>query len=109
MGSDVLAGRRLQSVVRSKKLVPMAIRHRISLAVFTRATCYRETEAGLPKPVVAVYMGVNDIPLSRQGLGVSIVSTPMGVMSGSNARKPQMWRRKCLHRILRRTKMSFVW
>ena len=33
-----------------------------------------------------VYMGVNDIPTVRQGLGVSIVSTPKGVMSDANAR-----------------------
>jgi small subunit ribosomal protein S8 len=31
-------------------------------------------------------MGVNDIPVVRQGLGVSIVSTPKGVMSDQNAR-----------------------
>ncbi|GHF01053.1 30S ribosomal protein S8 [Aliiroseovarius zhejiangensis] len=33
-----------------------------------------------------VYMGVKDIPQVRQGLGVSIVSTPKGVMSDANAR-----------------------
>ena len=33
-----------------------------------------------------VYMGVKDIPVVRQGLGVSIVSTPKGVMSDANAR-----------------------
>jgi small subunit ribosomal protein S8 len=31
-------------------------------------------------------MGVNEIPSVRQGLGVSIVSTPRGVMSDANAR-----------------------
>ena len=31
-------------------------------------------------------MGVNDIPVVRQGLGVSIVSTPKGVMSDASAR-----------------------
>jgi small subunit ribosomal protein S8 len=38
------------------------------------------------KPGRRVYMGVNDIPSVRQGLGVSIVSTPKGVMSDANAR-----------------------
>ena len=38
------------------------------------------------KPGRRVYMGVNDIPQVRQGLGVSIVSTPKGVMSDANAR-----------------------
>ncbi|QFU07649.1 30S ribosomal protein S8 [Rhodobacteraceae bacterium THAF1] len=33
-----------------------------------------------------VYSGVNDIPSVRQGLGVSIVSTPKGVMSDQSAR-----------------------
>ena len=33
-----------------------------------------------------VYMGVKDIPQVRQGLGVSIVSTPKGVMSDAAAR-----------------------
>jgi small subunit ribosomal protein S8 len=31
-------------------------------------------------------MGSQDIPSVRQGLGVSIVSTPRGVMSDANAR-----------------------
>ena len=38
------------------------------------------------KPGRRVYMGVNDIPTVRQGLGVSIVSTPKGVMSDASAR-----------------------
>ncbi|WP_083101286.1 30S ribosomal protein S8 [Pseudophaeobacter leonis] len=38
------------------------------------------------KPGRRVYMGVNDIPSVRQGLGVSIVSTSKGVMSDANAR-----------------------
>jgi small subunit ribosomal protein S8 len=33
-----------------------------------------------------VYLGVNEIPVVRQGLGLSIVSTPKGVMSDANAR-----------------------
>ncbi|MFP4045228.1 MAG: 30S ribosomal protein S8 [Rhodosalinus sp.] len=33
-----------------------------------------------------VYMGVRDLPSVRQGLGVSIVSTPRGVMSDAAAR-----------------------
>ena len=38
------------------------------------------------KPGRRVYMGVKDIPSVRQGLGVSIVSTPQGVMSDAKAR-----------------------
>ncbi|MBD0866495.1 MAG: 30S ribosomal protein S8 [Rhodobacteraceae bacterium] len=39
------------------------------------------------KPGRRVYMGVKDIPQVRQGLGVSIVSTSKGVMSGTAARR----------------------
>jgi len=38
------------------------------------------------KPGRRVYLGVKDIPSVRQGLGVSIVSTPKGVMSDASAR-----------------------
>ena len=38
------------------------------------------------KPGRRVYMGSKDIPTVRQGLGLSIVSTPKGVMSDANAR-----------------------
>ena len=42
--------------------------------------------ARVSKPGRRVYMGVKDIPSVRNGLGVSIVSTPKGVMSDANAR-----------------------
>jgi small subunit ribosomal protein S8 len=38
------------------------------------------------KPGRRVYMGVKEIPSVRNGLGVSIVSTPKGVMSDAAAR-----------------------
>ncbi|MGR3540352.1 MAG: 30S ribosomal protein S8 [Hasllibacter sp.] len=38
------------------------------------------------KPGRRVYMASRDLPSVRQGLGVSIVSTPKGVMSDTNAR-----------------------
>ena len=38
------------------------------------------------KPGRRVYLGVQDIPRVRQGLGVSIVSTSKGVMSDATAR-----------------------
>ena len=38
------------------------------------------------KPGRRVYMGVQDIPVVRNGLGVSMVSTPKGVMSDAAAR-----------------------
>ncbi len=38
------------------------------------------------RPGRRVYMGVTDLPQVRGGLGVSIISTPRGVMSDAHAR-----------------------
>ena len=57
----------------------------ISLKYFDGEPVIRELKR-VSKPGRRVYMGVNDIPVVRQGLGVSIVSTPKGVMSDQAAR-----------------------
>ena len=57
----------------------------ISLKYFDGAPVIRELKR-VSTPGRRVYMGVKDIPSVRQGLGVSIVSTPKGVMSDANAR-----------------------
>lgn len=57
----------------------------ISLKYFDGAPVIRELKR-VSKPGRRVYMGVNDIPVVRQGLGVSIVSTSKGVMSDASAR-----------------------
>ncbi|MFD0859213.1 30S ribosomal protein S8 [Roseovarius aquimarinus] len=57
----------------------------ISLKYFDGAPVIREMKR-VSKPGRRVYLGVKDIPSVRQGLGVSIVSTPKGVMSDANAR-----------------------
>ena len=57
----------------------------ISLKYFDGVPVIRELKR-VSKPGRRVYLGVKDIPQVRQGLGVSIVSTPQGVMSDSNAR-----------------------
>ncbi|MFU1682065.1 30S ribosomal protein S8 [Phaeobacter piscinae] len=57
----------------------------ISLKYFDGEPVIRELKR-VSKPGRRVYMGVNDIPSVRQGLGVSIVSTPKGVMSDASAR-----------------------
>lgn len=57
----------------------------ISLKYFEGAPVIREMKR-VSKPGRRVYMGVKDIPQVRQGLGVSIVSTPKGVMSDAGAR-----------------------
>ncbi|QYX57762.1 30S ribosomal protein S8 [Roseovarius sp. SCSIO 43702] len=57
----------------------------VSLKYFEGAPAIREMKR-VSKPGRRVYMGVKDIPTVRQGLGVSIVSTPKGVMSDASAR-----------------------
>ena len=57
----------------------------ISLKYYEGEPVIRELKR-VSKPGRRVYMGVNDIPVVRQGLGVSIVSTPKGVMSDAAAR-----------------------
>ncbi|MEO1734102.1 MAG: 30S ribosomal protein S8 [Pseudomonadota bacterium] len=57
----------------------------ISLKYYEGIPVIRELKR-VSKPGRRVYMGVKDIPSVRQGLGVSIVSTPRGVMSDANAR-----------------------
>ncbi|MEM9579795.1 MAG: 30S ribosomal protein S8, partial [Pseudomonadota bacterium] len=57
----------------------------ISLKYFDGAPVIRELKR-VSKPGRRVYMGADDIPQVRQGLGVSIVSTSKGVMSDAAAR-----------------------
>jgi small subunit ribosomal protein S8 len=57
----------------------------ISLKYFEGQPVIREIHR-VSKPGRRVYMGVSDIPSVRGGLGVSIVSTPKGVMSDAHAR-----------------------
>ena len=57
----------------------------ISLKYFEGTPVIRELKR-VSKPGRRVYMGVKEIPTVRNGLGVSIVSTPKGVMSDANAR-----------------------
>jgi small subunit ribosomal protein S8 len=57
----------------------------ISLKYFDGIPVIKELRR-ISKPGRRVYLGVKDIPQVRQGLGLSIVSTPQGVMSDANAR-----------------------
>ncbi len=57
----------------------------ISLKYYEGTPVIRELKR-VSTPGRRVYMGVKDIPSVRQGLGVSIVSTPKGVMSDQAAR-----------------------
>ncbi len=42
------------------------------------------------RPGRRMYTGFRNIPLVRSGLGINIVSTPQGVMSGSQARRERV-------------------
>jgi small subunit ribosomal protein S8 len=57
----------------------------ISLKYYEGTPVIREIKR-VSKPGRRIYMGVRDIPQVRQGLGVSIVSTPKGIMSDAAAR-----------------------
>ncbi len=57
----------------------------ISLKYFEGTPVIREIKR-VSKPGRRVYASVTDIPSVRNGLGVSIVSTPKGVMSDASAR-----------------------
>ena len=57
----------------------------ISLKYYEGEPVIRELKR-VSKPGRRVYLGSNDIPQVRQGLGVSIVSTSKGVMTDANAR-----------------------
>ena len=57
----------------------------ISLKYFEGEPVIREV-ARVSKPGRRVYAGAREIPSVRNGLGVSIVSTPKGVMSDAAAR-----------------------
>lgn len=57
----------------------------ISLKYFEGTPVIRELKR-VSKPGRRVYMGSKEIPSVRNGLGVSIVSTPKGVMSDAAAR-----------------------
>ena len=44
----------------------------------------------ISKPGLRHYVGANDIPRVLGGLGVAVISTPEGVMSGTQARKKNL-------------------
>jgi small subunit ribosomal protein S8 len=44
----------------------------------------------MSRPGLRVYVGANEIPRVRGGLGVAILSTPEGVMTGNQARKKNL-------------------
>jgi small subunit ribosomal protein S8 len=57
----------------------------IELKYFDGQPVIREIKR-ISKPGRRVYSSVKDLPTVRNGLGVSILSTPKGVMSDSRAR-----------------------
>lgn len=58
----------------------------ISLKYFDGTPVISEIKR-VSKPGRRVYSGANDLPRIRNGLGISIVSTPQGIMSDEQARQ----------------------
>ncbi|MFU8777110.1 MAG: 30S ribosomal protein S8 [Roseovarius sp.] len=82
---DVLAS---EGYIRGYEMTKDANGHsaiEISLKYYEGTPVIREMKR-VSKPGRRVYLGVEDIPQVRQGLGVSIVSTSKGVMSDAAAR-----------------------
>jgi len=82
---DVLAS---EGYIRGYEMTTDANGHsaiEISLKYYEGTPVIREMKR-VSKPGRRVYLGVDDIPQVRQGLGVSIVSTSKGVMSDASAR-----------------------
>lgn len=82
---DVL---KAQGFIRGYEAVTSEAGHpelRIELKYHEGAAVIREIKR-VSKPGRRVYVGLRDLPQVRQGLGVSIVSTPRGVMSDADAR-----------------------
>ena len=51
---------------------------------------HRRLEAASARPGLRHYVGATEIPRVRGGLGVSVVSTSEGVMTGAQARKKNL-------------------
>ncbi len=77
-----------EGYIRGYEAVTSATGHpelRIELKYYEGTPVIREIKR-VSKPGRRVYSGVKELPQVRQGLGVSIVSTPKGVMSDAHAR-----------------------
>jgi small subunit ribosomal protein S8 len=82
---DVLAG---EGYIRGYEKAANELGHpefEISLKYYDGTPVIREIKR-VSTPGRRVYKGVKDVPSVRNGLGVSIVSTPKGVMSDAQAR-----------------------
>lgn len=64
-----------------------------TLTLKLKYECKRPVIEGLKrisKPGVRRYVGADEIPRVRGGLGIAIVSTPEGVMTGAQARRKNL-------------------
>ncbi len=57
---------------------------------FEGKKCVIEGMRRISKPGLRHYVGADEIPRVRGGLGVAVISTPEGVMSGVQARKKNL-------------------
>jgi len=63
---------------------------RIGLRYDTRRRPVIEGLKRVSRPSLRVYVGVGDIPAVRKGLGVSVLSTPKGVLADRDARRERV-------------------
>ena len=57
---------------------------------FEGKKCVIEGMRRISKPGLRHYVGADEIPRVRGGLGVAVISTPEGIMSGVQARKKNL-------------------
>lgn len=60
---------------------------RVELKYFQDRTTAISVAKRVSRPGRRVYVGVDELPRVRRGLGVAIISTPKGIMTDKNARK----------------------
>ena len=95
------AGRRLHPRLLRRSSTDGQPEFEIELKYFDGEPVIREIER-VSKPGRRVYASVKDLPRVSNGLGISILSTPKGVMSDAEARDAERRRRSPLHGVLRR-------
>ena len=89
---DVLAARRLYPRLSARKSSATMPGLRIELKYFEGQPAIQHV-ARVSKPGRRVYSGAQELPRVRNGLGITIVSTPKGVLSDAEARDAECRRR----------------
>ncbi len=90
---EVLRILQAEGFIKSYEVIPDAPQNRIKVALrYSQGQGQRRESAitelkRVSKPGLRVYAGADEIPNVRRGLGISIVTTSQGVMTGRQARR----------------------